>query len=171
MKYVNYVTKKYPKLTVVFDGYPDKPSTKDITHMRGTRVVTSPKVTFNENMQCKTKKEVFLSSTDNKRSFLNLLSTKLCENGCTTINAKEDADVLIVHTALELANTCDVVLIGEDTTFSYFCVIMHIYIQTEYTSNQNQNKQWQEKLEYGTSQKQRLYWEKKFADYFHLYMQ
>ena len=66
-------------------------------------------------MPCKTKKEVFLSNTDNKRSFLNLLSTKLCENGCTTINAKEDADVLIVHTALELANTCDVFLIGEDT--------------------------------------------------------
>ena len=43
------------------------------------------------------------------------MSTKLCENGCTTINAKEDADVLIVQTALELANTCDVVLIGEDT--------------------------------------------------------
>ena len=43
------------------------------------------------------------------------MSTKLCENGCTTINAKEDADVLIVQTALELANTCEVVLIGEDT--------------------------------------------------------
>ena len=113
--YVNYVTKKYPKLTVAFDGYPDTPSTKDITHMRRTRGVTSPKVTFNENMLCKTKKEVFLSNTDNKRSFLNLLSTKLCENGCTAINAKEDADVLIVQTALELANTCDVVLIGEDT--------------------------------------------------------
>ena len=99
----------------MFDGYPDKPSTKDITHMRRTRGVTFPKVTFNENMLCKTKKEVFLSNTDNKRSFLNLLSTKLCENGCTTINAKEDADVLIVQTALELVNTCDVVLIGEDT--------------------------------------------------------
>ena len=114
MTYINYVTKRYPKLTVVFDGYPDKPSTKDITHMRRTRGVTSPKVTFNENMLCKTKKEVLLSNTDNKRSFLNLLSTKLCENGCTTINAKEDADVLIVQTALELANTCDVVLIEED---------------------------------------------------------
>ena len=99
----------------MFDGYPDKPSTKDITHMRLTRGVTSPKVTFNENILCKTKKEVFLSNTDHKRSFLNLLSTKLCENGFTTINAKEDADVLIVQTALELANTCDVVLIGEDT--------------------------------------------------------
>ena len=58
MTYVNYVTKKYPKLTVVFDGYPDKPSTKDITHMRRTRGAT-----FNENMPCKTKKEVFLSNT------------------------------------------------------------------------------------------------------------
>ena len=112
-----------------------------------------------------------VSNTDNKRSFLNLLSTKLCENGCTTINAKEDADVLIVQTALELANTCDVVLIGEDTDLLVLFVIMQIYIQTKYTSNQNQNKQWQEKLEYGTSQKQRLYWEKKFADYFQLYMQ
>ena len=119
----------------------------------------------------KPKKEVFLSNTDNKRYFLNLLSTKLCENGCTTINAKEDADVLIVHTALELANNCDVVLIGEDTDLLVLFVIMQIYIQTKYTSNQNQNKQWQEKLEYGTSQKQRLYWEKKFADYFQLYMQ
>ena len=68
MTYVNYVTKKYPNLTVVFDRYPHKPSTKDITHMRRTRGVI-----FNENMLCKTKKEVYLSNTDNKWSFLNLL--------------------------------------------------------------------------------------------------
>ena len=140
MTYVNYVTKKYPKLTVVFDGYPDKPSTKDITHMRRTRGVTSPKVTFNENMPCKTKKEVFLSNTDNKRSFLNLLSTKLCENGCTTINAKEDADVLIVQTALELANTCDVVLIGEDTDL-LVCLYYHADIHSNRIYFKSESKQ------------------------------
>ena len=171
MTYVNYVTKKYPKLTLVFDDYPDKPSTKDITHMRLTRGVTSPKVTFNENMLCKTKKEVFLSNTDNKRSFLNLLSTKLCENGCTTINAKEDADVLIVQTALELANTCDVVLIGEDTDLLVLlCYHADIHSNRIYFNSESKQAV-ARKLEYGTSQKQRLYWEKKFADYFQLYMQ
>ena len=51
--YINYVTKKYGYGAVVFDGYPEVPTTKDATHIRrkakkfGRSVNISPHLKLN----------------------------------------------------------------------------------------------------------------------------
>ena len=61
------------------------------------------------------KKERFLSNKKNKQKFLNLLKRKLLEQGYDVHSAEEDADLLIVLTAVELAENLSTVLIGDDT--------------------------------------------------------
>lgn len=112
--YCNYVTKHYKKAVIVFDGYDDGPSTKDATHKR--RVGNEGrKVVFNAAMKLQLKKKEFLSNKENKQRIIGLLGEKLSESGCDVLHAPGDADVLIVETAVGLARTRDVVLVGEDT--------------------------------------------------------
>ena len=96
--YVDYVTKRYQNVVVVFDGYPNCPTTKDVTHMRRTctRGITGPEIHFTGNMPCKSRKETFLSNTKNKQSFINLLGRTLSSNGIRVNHAEADADLDIV---------------------------------------------------------------------------
>ena len=50
-------------------------------------------------------KERFLSNKKNKQKFLNLLKRKLLEQGYDVHSAEEDADLLTVLTAMELAES------------------------------------------------------------------
>jgi hypothetical protein len=77
--YVNYVTSKYGQATVVFDGYHDGPSTKDVTHMRRTGACTGPIVNFANDMILSSKKDIFLANNVNKQR-------------CFTKHSKRDAD-------------------------------------------------------------------------------
>ena len=113
--YVNYVRGKYHDAVVVFDGYRSGPTTKDTAHLRRTKGITGAKVYFNENTPFKTKKEQFLSNSENKQELIFMLSRFLEANGCKTVHAPSDADVLIVKTAVECAENREVVVIGEDT--------------------------------------------------------
>ena len=113
--YVNYVTGKYNDAVIVFDGYRSGPTTKDTAHLRRTKGITGAKVYFTQNTPFKTKKEQFLANSENKQDFIFMLSRCLEENGCNTIHAEADADVLIVQTAVKCAENRDVALIGEDT--------------------------------------------------------
>ena len=61
------------------------------------------------------KKERFLSNNKNKQKFLNMLKRKLLEQGYDVHSAEEDADLLIVLTAVELAENLCTVLIGDNT--------------------------------------------------------
>ena len=56
-----------------------------------------------------------MSNSDNKQDFIFMLSRCLEENERNTINAKCDADVLIVKTAVKCAENREEALIGEDT--------------------------------------------------------
>ena len=56
-----------------------------------------------------------MSNSDNKLDFIFMLSRCLEENERNRINAKGDADVFIVKTAVKYAENIEVALIGEDT--------------------------------------------------------
>jgi hypothetical protein len=113
--YLNYVQKHYPSATVVFDGYPDGPTTKDVAHIRRTNGINPLKVDFSEDMPCKLKKENFLANRFNKQRFIDMLGSRLRENNYTVVHASDDADVKIVLTAVECAKSRKVTVIGEDT--------------------------------------------------------
>ena len=112
--YLDNVLSHYGQATVVFDGYEGN-STKDMTHARRKNGRKGVSVSFSASMNLTITKEAFLSDTSNKQRFVTLLGEQLEGSGCQVFHGKGDADVLIVLKALELANTKDTVLIGDDT--------------------------------------------------------
>ena len=114
MLYCDYVTRKYGQAIVIFDGYLSQ-STKHMTHQRRAAGKGGPEVTFTDDMKLTMKKDTFLGNRNNKQSFINMLSRYLQLSGCLTHHSQEDADLLIVQTAVSSADTRNTVLIGEDT--------------------------------------------------------
>jgi hypothetical protein len=111
--YLDYVCRRYGKPIIVFDGYTQGPSTKDITHIRRCKGVYSPEVKFTAQMPCKLKKDVLPGNTKNKQMLIELLGAKFTENNCTVRHAQEDADRLI--TAVECTKTSKVGVVGQYT--------------------------------------------------------
>ena len=70
---------------------------------------------FTEDMACKSTKQLFLSKKSNEQNFINLLGIKLQASGCTVIHAEEDADRLIVETAVESPFNHPTIVIADDT--------------------------------------------------------
>jgi hypothetical protein len=135
--YVEYIIKRYSRPTIVFDGYSSEPSTKDVTHLRRSKGIISPDGTFTSDMTFKSKKEIFLTN-NNKSPFISLLAQRLRENECTVILAEEDADCLIISTAVARAQSTQVVVIGEDTDLLVLlCYHMHHWMDTTFTSDLN----------------------------------
>lgn len=120
-KYVDYVKKYYNKLgtTIVFDGYPDDASmksTKTAERLRRKTKLSAANVAFDETMTATMSKEHFLSNDNNKRRLISMLRGKLESEGFLVKVAVEDADRLIVTTAIDIAQTSEsVVIVGEDT--------------------------------------------------------
>ena len=77
-KYLKYVIKHYGiNVTIVFDGYSESGSTKDMTHLRRARLV-GQEVFFTSEMKFTTKKEVFfLLCKSNKSRFIKFLANYL----------------------------------------------------------------------------------------------
>ncbi|KAK3102254.1 hypothetical protein FSP39_009938 [Pinctada imbricata] len=113
--YVDFVVRRYPCPTVVFDGYEAGPSTKDHTHRRRTRGITGTRVIFEESTPFRSKKDIFLSNNQNKQDFIKMLSSELRKEGIDVKQAEADADVLISKTAIELSRSQSTTLFGEDT--------------------------------------------------------
>ncbi|CAC5375557.1 unnamed protein product [Mytilus coruscus] len=101
--------------TVVFDGYPSVQNIKDVTHIKRTKGIISPKVNFNNDTPIKTKKDEFLSNSENKQHFINTLGEKLKDGHVPVIHAEDDADLMIVLTAIEKSEQHTTTVIGEDT--------------------------------------------------------
>ena len=114
-EYTNLVERHYGKCHVVFDGYENGPSIKDVTHQRRTKGLRGTKIKFNKSTPFKTKKELFLTNTENKQDFINMLGKYLSEKGCTVLNADGDADLMIAQTAVKLSEETETVVICEDT--------------------------------------------------------
>ena len=96
--YCHYVTKKYHRVTVVFDGYSINLSTKQMVQHRRSSGKIGATVTFTPYMTVNQKKDVFLFNTKNKERFLAMLSESLCQHQCETHHVDGDADLLIVKT-------------------------------------------------------------------------
>ena len=115
--YGKYVTSHYGiGTTVVFDGYnATLPSTKDATHKRRCAKGIGPRIHFMSDMKFKCKKDDFLSNTENKKQFIQMLGNRLQAKGMIVYHAVGDADLLIVQMALESAKVSATVLVGDDT--------------------------------------------------------
>ena len=67
------------------------------------------------DMLLQIKKEEFLANRENNQRFINIPNKELAKAGCCCFHANEDADLMIVKTALNSSNKIDTILIGEDT--------------------------------------------------------
>ena len=109
--YVMYVTQKYGGAAIVFDGYNDDPTTKDTTHLRRTGDCVCVTAHSASGMMIKSKKDEFLNNKANNQRFIHYLSDNLERAGCRVDHAKDDADVLIVLTAVASARHKETLLI------------------------------------------------------------
>ena len=117
------MTKHYGQAVVMFDGYEAGPSTKNSMYQR-RRGCEGRKVTFNLSIKLHLKKDDFLSNKENKQRFLGLLGEHLALRGCKISHATGDADVPIVQAAVTVSNTCEAVLVGDDTDL--LVLIIHL---------------------------------------------
>jgi hypothetical protein len=104
-QYTSYVRSHYGKSVIVFDGYLNGPSTKDITHERRTLMYVGATVQVSGSMVFQGKKTEFLSNHKNKQKFIDLLGDHLKTDGCHVEHACGDADLLIVQTVISAAQT------------------------------------------------------------------
>ena len=120
---------------MVFDGYPEHPTTKDHAHQvreRSSRYHGSKDVTIDPSKKLVLTRDQFLSKTRNKKNFICLLVNALKAENIKVHLAYADANVLIAKTAVELAKTVDVTVIGEDTDL---VVLLWHYIDLNSTSS------------------------------------
>lgn len=115
--YVKYIRENYGHYVwVVFDGYNiDNVGTK--SYERYTRGVKKcgAAVAFERNMATTIAQSNFLSNTTNKDKFVSLLTLHLHQAGVIVSQAEEDADRLIVKTAIEICeDDKSVVVVGND---------------------------------------------------------
>lgn len=126
--YIGYVQRHYEQsVVIVFDGYSNRLSTKDVAHKR-RNATTGQKVSFTSTMPLRLNKQLFLPNNENKR-FINLLGEGLQRAGCDIHNAQGDADVLIVQTAVTVAVKQRTVLVGDDADL--LILLLHHYQQGE----------------------------------------
>jgi len=105
-QYSRYVQKKYGKCLIVFDGYNDCPSTKDHEHSRRSlKKKCSAKVRCSDTNRITMRQDDFLSRSENKAWFIELLSAHLTTYDNTLFNCKDDADTQIAKFALDVAKT------------------------------------------------------------------
>lgn len=113
--YVEVIVKRYGKnVHVVFDGYPEYPTTKGIEHIRRGRK-TSHELKFIPSMECSISQNEFLANPKNKSRLIGMLAQMLNEACILTVVAEEDADKEVVERAVELCKTrsdSTVVVIG-----------------------------------------------------------
>lgn len=115
--YVQYLRNHYGQnVVVIFDAYPDadKKSTKNCERLRRA-VHSSPDVMFHEETMLQHTQEKILSNESNKKRFIDLLKKALQKANISVQQAVEDADLMIVNTAISVASQYDSVrVVGED---------------------------------------------------------
>ncbi|KMQ84206.1 hypothetical protein RF55_18200 [Lasius niger] len=117
--YVQYVQTHYgSNAVVIFDGYPTDAagkSTKSSERLRRSKTQTSADIHFEESMVATVSQETFLSNETNKIRLISMLKKKFEDSNFTVKQATEDADTLIVNTAISMSSSFDsVFIIGED---------------------------------------------------------
>ena len=106
------------EVKVVFDSYPQEPTTKDSTHLRRTNQACI-RIRVADDTLLDITKQQFLSNSENKQQFVDYVSSKLAMiPGIECVKARDDADCLIVDTAMAssaASPTKCVTVVGDDT--------------------------------------------------------
>ena len=126
LMFLNFVSsinrKSNMKITVVFDGY--ESSTKDHDHLRRTKT-SCHDVNIKRSNVCHVPKKKLLSNTNNKSRFIDLLGEVFEENGIVVIKAVDDADTLIVKTAIAISINEPVQVKVEDQDTGVICMLVY----------------------------------------------
>ena len=119
-KYQTDLRKHYRSdITVIFDGYSSDNSrrgTKSSERSRRLKISgSSADIIFSEETNAAVSQEKFLANESNKNHFILMLIQKFKERGIQAQQAEEDADLLIVETAISQAAKSDsVAIVSED---------------------------------------------------------
>ena len=109
------MVQNYVHPIIVFDGYSQESTTKTVTHQKRARGHDSVRVKIAPDLPMKMDKKSFLSNKSNKQDFINMLSDEMRKRDIATIHAEDDADLLIVQTAVNMAMYKTTFVIAEDT--------------------------------------------------------
>ena len=101
--YASFTVDVYGNATVIFDGFDCDPSTTDNAHQRRTRTKVTNKVDISDATKFVGKRDDFLSNGMNKHALIKLISGRLREKGCHTIQAEGDADLDIMKVAVAIS--------------------------------------------------------------------
>lgn len=113
--YVDYVEKKFGKNSiVVFDGYENDSSIKKAEQRRRYLHSQSVEIIFDESIMATVNQNKFLSNDKNKIRLISLLTKVLQNKKFMVKQAIDDADTLIVKTAIEMSNNGRTFVVGED---------------------------------------------------------
>lgn len=117
-KYVQYVRRHFGhRVTVVFDGYTDCTKSIKVAEQRRRTTTTSSSsdILFDQFMTVPTSQQKFLANTHNKSRFILMLKERFTTENIFVKQADNDADVLIIETAIEQFNlTNTTIVVGED---------------------------------------------------------
>lgn len=117
-QYYRYIVTNYNERSiVVFDGYNSEQfGVKSYERYRRKEKNVAADVVFDANMLISLTQTKFLSNIGNKQKFVELLAKYLRDNGMTVFQADEDADILIVNTAIDLSKKINtpVSVVGND---------------------------------------------------------
>ena len=115
---------KYGSVSVIFDGYSDEMSTKSQEHNRRMdKASASIQNSGNTKVTCS--REVFLANPQNKDQLIKLLCTRFQEEGFVAMQSHGDADVLIVKTDVEYAESGKNVVVTADDTDILILMMNH----------------------------------------------
>ena len=114
--YVRHVALHYPSAVVVFDGYSGHPCTKDAEQRRRAARRSCPDIEFTEHTTTTASQADFLANRRNKARLIEMLAGWFQAAQIQVRQAQNDADTLIIRTALEIElSGKSVVVVGSDT--------------------------------------------------------
>jgi len=124
--YVQYVKRHYGhKCHIVFDGYSVAPTPKDLEHERRRESRMSPDIDVEEHIPAYHNQAGFMMNTHNKSLFIRMLAAQLQQHQYTVRHAVDDADTLIVKTALEFCVHAEPVTVVADDTDILVLLVHH----------------------------------------------
>ena len=100
-------------MSIVIDGYLEH-NTKDQTNER-RNPIQSLRMDISGDMTVDCNKKLFLSNSENKQQFVNMLGNSLSLAGYNVTMHDNDADVMIVEQTLNLLKNNNVRVIADDT--------------------------------------------------------
>lgn len=114
--YINYVSKHFgSNCVIIFDGYSNtRNSVKTMGQSRRATKTSSPDINFEDTMIYTVIQENLLSNRNNKIRPISMLSAKFRLNNFIVKQATDDADVLIIETAINEAVNNIIIVVGED---------------------------------------------------------